>query len=156
MAAARESVADRGGGDDGDVHGGARHFDRVGGAAVYLGKPRRDAAGSHLGVDELFGFQRDCAAGERVVFKFLRPQTLPDWVHCYFYVFVVFVRSGHKPADAGSRANFAGSRRWSVATAGTGDSPGKFSSSQTRRGNGGVWRGSCLRANYWADVWRMV
>ena len=48
--------------------------------------------GSDLGADQLSGFQRHCAAGQRLAFAVFRAETVFDGLHRHLFRFLLFMR----------------------------------------------------------------
>ena len=136
-----ESVADRSLGHAGDVHGGAGHLHRVGGAALYRRQPVGHQRRSHLGADQLPGGQCRHSAGQHLVLAEIWPQAFPDYLHRHLHGFVVRLRSGNQPVDdsAGARGTRRGRRRAAAVVAV--DPAGKLSARQARHGAGGICTG---------------
>ena len=78
LAAERQSLADRHGGDAGHVSGSARHLGGQRGPAAHRRQPLGQHRRGHLGADQLPGLQRHRAADDRLAEQFFRPQAVPD------------------------------------------------------------------------------
>jgi hypothetical protein len=126
-------VGDRACGDDGDVHGTARHQHLQRLPAAHRGRPRHQLRRKHLGADQLPGRQRDHPADERVAQPRLRPQALLHDVRRAIHRELFSLRRRTEPGDADRVPRAAGDRRRRPRAGRTGDIGRYFPQGKTRR-----------------------
>ena len=150
-----QSMGDRAGSYDGDVHGAARHQHLQRLAAAHRRRPRHQLRRKHLGADQLPGRQRDHPADERVAQPRLRPQALLHDVRRAVHRELVSMRRRTEPGNADRR--FACCRE-SAAAASRRSNRRSWSTLSPRRNSAALsrstaWRSSRRRrsARRWAD-----
>ena len=142
-------------GDDGDVHGVARHqhLERL--PAAHRRRPRHQLRREHVGTDQLPGRQRDHPADERVAQPRVRAQALLHDVRRAVHRDLASLRPRAEPGDADFFPRAPGNWRRRSGAGRTGDPGRHLSQGKTRRRVRALQHGDCHGAGDRPSAGRM-